>query len=154
MGFKFLTLDRWLETMDVKDLIFLLKEIAEHEEIRNSAKHISALSHAIDLFEHPNPRAWCTSSDSDTLRCPCCLMRVLGGNPWREGNKIKPMNIFCQHGDTIYCWLDSIKCPGCGKWLDVRNLKGEIPREREEVRLVYVGDEESKRIDGNRIKDE
>lgn len=156
MGFKFLTLNGWLETENVKEILFLLKEVAEHEEIRKSNKHVNALKHVIDILEYPKPKAWCTSSDSDVLRCPICLLRVPGDNPWREGDKIKPMNIFCQHADTIYNPCEFFECSGCGKLLKIVTLDGEVPMAKyhdgstwissDEIKLEYVGDKEQEKM--------
>jgi hypothetical protein len=123
---RFLTLDSYLETMPHKELVQRIEEIAEHEEIKKSEPHSQALAHVLDLLKHPRPQAWRVSSDSDVLRCPHCLMRVPGDNPWREGDKIRPMNILACHGDTIYEWGDTVQCPGCGMYLEPRTLDGEV----------------------------
>ena len=117
---KLITLTRKLETLKIEDIIYLLKDVMDHEEIKRSEKHMEALTIILDLLEYPNPQAWRVSSDSDVLRCPNCKIRVPGDNPWRKDeNYVKPMNIFCQHADSIYQEYFTYVCPGCNKELEV-----------------------------------
>jgi hypothetical protein len=108
-----MTLDGKLESHTKEELIEIIKEVADHDELRRSKRHSDALKVVLDMLENPEPKAWRVSSDSDVLRCPHCLHRVHGANPWRRGDKIKPMNIFACHADSIYEFFDGFECYGC-----------------------------------------
>jgi len=122
-----MTLGGELKSYTKEELIEIIKEVADHDELRRSKKHSDALKVVLDMLENPEPKAWRVSSDSDVLRCPHCLHRVQGWNPWRRGDKIKPMNFFTCHADSIYEFFDGFECYSCKTMLTPVRIDG-VPR--------------------------
>jgi len=124
-------------------------DLLEHEDMRDSifyGRLRNALKATADLLRNPAPRAWDTSSDSDVLRCPLCLARVPGCNPWRtDKDTVEPMNAFAVHADSIYSCGVAYQCPGCHAMHSAVNMDGKPPaktykpgEKRDEVVLMPV----------------